>query len=91
MHFGKVQSDGRLEQVKGVTYSLDQFLGPELFESASLKDDDKSSVDSRSGCSQRHLYHVVIYLGPGDYHHFHSPVEWNVATRRHFPGNFLEV
>ena len=32
------------------------------------------------------LYHCVIYLAPGDYHGFHSPAEWDVSYRRHFPG-----
>ncbi|UYV77704.1 hypothetical protein LAZ67_15001993 [Cordylochernes scorpioides] len=32
------------------------------------------------------LYHCVIYLAPGDYHRFHSPVDWTVTARRHFPG-----
>lgn len=32
------------------------------------------------------LYHCVIYLAPGDYHCFHSPTDWTVSHRRHFPG-----
>lgn len=32
------------------------------------------------------LYHCVIYLAPGDYHRFHSPTDWTVCHRRHFPG-----
>jgi len=32
------------------------------------------------------LFHVVIYLAPGDYHCFHSPTDWKVVLRRHFPG-----
>jgi len=35
------------------------------------------------------LYHCVIYLAPGDYHCFHSPTDWRVSHRRHFPGRFL--
>jgi len=32
-----------------------------------------------------------LYLAPGDYHCFHSPVDWVVETRRHFPGELLSV
>lgn len=32
------------------------------------------------------LYEVTVYLAPGDYHRFHSPVHWNVNFRRHFQG-----
>ena len=32
------------------------------------------------------LYHLTIYLAPGDYHGFHSPTSWTAHTRRHFPG-----
>lgn len=53
------------------------------------------SVDS--GCTsfrdlllssaENDLFHVVIYLAPGDYHCFHSPTDWRVELRRHFPGS----
>ncbi|CAH0387869.1 unnamed protein product [Bemisia tabaci] len=37
------------------------------------------------------LYQIVVYLAPGDYHRFHSPVNWNVSFRRHFQGELLSV
>jgi phosphatidylserine decarboxylase len=37
------------------------------------------------------LYYAVIYLAPGDYHRFHSPVPWVVERRRHFAGELYSV
>jgi len=34
---------------------------------------------------------MVVYLAPGDYHRFHSPVSWVVNTRRHFAGELYSV
>ena len=32
------------------------------------------------------LHQCIIYLAPGDYHRFHSPADWTIFHRRHFPG-----
>lgn len=37
------------------------------------------------------LYYIVIYLAPGDYHRFHSPVSWVCTSRRHFAGELFSV
>ena len=33
----------------------------------------------------------MFYLAPGDYHGYHSPVNWTVTSRRHFVGNLFSV
>ncbi|XP_006782281.1 phosphatidylserine decarboxylase proenzyme, mitochondrial isoform X1 [Neolamprologus brichardi] len=89
LHFGRVKNS-EVEQVKGVTYSLEHFLGPQKRQckdsssSSSFRENLLSSPDSD-------LFHVVIYLAPGDYHCFHSPTDWRVELRRHFPGSLMSV
>lgn len=88
---GKVMAVGRtdassplplLEQIKGARYRLDEFLGqvPTFFGSQRKKQQDKTC-----------LYYCVLYLAPGDYHRIHSPADWLVSERRHFPGSLFPV
>ena len=76
LHLGRVGSDGRLEQIKGVSYPLHRFLGEQPGE---------GGVSPAVG-GERELHYVTMYLSPGDYHGFHSPANWRAHTRRHFPG-----
>ncbi|XP_055480105.1 phosphatidylserine decarboxylase proenzyme, mitochondrial isoform X3 [Psammomys obesus] len=91
--FGQVKNC-EVEQVKGVTYSLESFLGPRActedlpFLPASSRDSFRKQLVTREG---NELYHCVIYLAPGDYHCFHSPTDWTVSHRRHFPGSLMSV
>ncbi|XP_029194350.2 phosphatidylserine decarboxylase proenzyme, mitochondrial-like isoform X1 [Acropora millepora] len=82
LHFGVIENE-MIEQVKGITYSMQTFLGPNQQAASALKELDSSN--------NKRLYHCVIYLGPGDYHSFHSPSEWDVKSRRHFPGDLFSV
>ncbi|XP_055261735.1 phosphatidylserine decarboxylase proenzyme, mitochondrial isoform X4 [Moschus berezovskii] len=93
LSFGQVQNS-EVEQVKGVTYSLESFLGPRTatedlpFPPAAPHSSFRSQLVTREG---NELYHCVIYLAPGDYHCFHSPTDWTVSHRRHFPGSLMSV
>ncbi|EGG16425.1 phosphatidylserine decarboxylase [Cavenderia fasciculata] len=74
IYFGKVNKDS-LEQVKGLSYSLEQFLG-------------ESQSKQLAG---KNLYHIGIYLSPGDYHGVHNPTDWIVENSYHFPGYLFPV
>lgn len=130
IHFGRVETD-RIEQVKGLTYSLAAFLGPQSWKQKPVEQneknpqekiadenyryelchhhaDDAGSVGKTEICAEggaerdecqgqqqksaepTSLFHCIIYLSPGDYHRFHSPTEWQVFYRRHFPGELEE-
>lgn len=65
-----------IEQVKGVSYSLQAFLGSKPEEHAE---------------QSKKLHYVVVYLAPGDYHRFHSPTSWSINELRHFPGEFPQL
>ncbi|XP_068190704.1 phosphatidylserine decarboxylase proenzyme, mitochondrial isoform X3 [Antennarius striatus] len=86
LHFGRVKNS-EVEQVKGVTYSLENFLGPRKRQS----NDSSSFRDLLLSSPENDLFHVVVYLAPGDYHCFHSPTDWKVELRRHFPGSLMSV
>lgn len=114
LHFGRVKNS-EVEQVKGVTYSLANFLGPQKRQSGGktpdtsrccihpdvgrclqnllssrLRPDSPSSFrDLLLSSPDNDLFHIVVYLAPGDYHCFHSPTDWKVELRRHFPGEAL--
>ena len=91
LYFGRVEG-GRLEQVKGVTYKLQKFLGPDSSLAPYLgQTTDNTSSQQYPNAIQKELYHVIIYLGPGDYHHFHSPANWTANKRRHFPGECIHT
>lgn len=79
-----------MEQVKGVTYNLRQFLGDiNTLSDQSIrftKEDDDLYVKSLLKNSSNQLYQVTVYLAPGDYHRFHSPTDWEIEFRRHFQG-----
>ncbi|XP_028613968.1 phosphatidylserine decarboxylase proenzyme, mitochondrial isoform X2 [Grammomys surdaster] len=88
--FGQVKNS-EVEQVKGVTYSLESFLGPRAF-TEDLPFPPASSFRNQLVTREgNELYHCVIYLAPGDYHCFHSPTDWTVSHRRHFPGSLMSV
>jgi len=90
LHWGKIKDEGSVEQVKGVSYKLQHFLGNHK----NLTDVEVESISKPGETdepSSTCLYQCVLYLAPGDYHCFHSPADWKILTRRHFPGELLSV
>lgn len=150
LKFGKVNDDGAIEQVKGMTYRIDALLGStnskQITDSNHLTYGDNINHDdhlnflghlqnnTNDDCTARSndindqilvdidnqgdksflhpstskifqatkalmsplnsntdLFYCVIYLAPGDYHRFHSPVTWVTTLRRHFVGELYSV
>ncbi|XP_059619781.1 phosphatidylserine decarboxylase proenzyme, mitochondrial isoform X2 [Phlebotomus argentipes] len=87
LYFGPA-TDAHIEQVKGVSYSLEAFLGPPTWRR------DAQAAAFPQCCQHAEesaLYQCIIYLAPGDYHRFHSPAMWRPEVRRHFAGELLSV
>jgi len=81
---------GKVEQVKGVTYELESFLGENIWNKPQDNCEYHRSLLHHSHLNTT-LWQCIIYLAPGDYHRFHSPAEWHPCHRRHFPGELLSV
>ncbi|XP_026762120.2 phosphatidylserine decarboxylase proenzyme, mitochondrial [Galleria mellonella] len=86
LNCGPADTD-KIEQVKGVTYSLEEFLGDNKWS----KRKGDSYYDSLLTNKKNILHQCIIYLAPGDYHRFHSPCDWTATFRRHFSGKLLSV
>eukprot|EP01126_Amoeba_proteus_P053158 TRINITY_DN6466_c0_g1_i9.p1 TRINITY_DN6466_c0_g1~~TRINITY_DN6466_c0_g1_i9.p1 ORF type:complete len:509 (-),score=124.59 TRINITY_DN6466_c0_g1_i9:171-1697(-) len=90
VHYGVIEDEtDSIEQVKNVNFSLKEFMGPnsEIFDVIKRhRESRESGVDPN-----KQLYYCVIYLAPGDYHGYHSPVAWKIRERIHFPGNLFPV
>lgn len=59
-------------------------------------DDDEKVTAIESTFLQNHdgstnLFYIVLYLAPGDYHKFHSPVDFTITSRTHFSGDLYPV
>ena len=78
LHCGPITDEGQVEQVKGMTYSIEDFLG--------FNPKEKLAKDNTT-----RLVQITMYLAPGDYHCFHTPTDWKIDERRHFKGKLLSV
>lgn len=90
LHFGKVTGN-LVEQVKNVNYDLDLFLGPPSSSPDPINVEKAETGKISAMVGKHELWFLVIYLAPGDYHRFHSPCDWEINIRRHFPGYIYRV
>ncbi|KXH40159.1 phosphatidylserine decarboxylase [Colletotrichum salicis] len=108
-----VKTDEEFARVNGISYTVPSLLSGAAMSQrkGSLKDEaveppspsavsevradlalgEKPWYDLVSPDNKTSLYYAVIYLAPGDYHRFHSPANWVVERRRHFPGELYSV
>ncbi|KAK8177704.1 phosphatidylserine decarboxylase-domain-containing protein [Phyllosticta citrichinensis] len=105
-----IKAHEEFARVNGISYTLPNlFSGGEKSTKAQLTDQSTSSKPSSeaevradlalsrpwwspmSTQKPTALYYCVVYLAPGDYHRFHSPVSWVVESRRHFAGELYSV
>ncbi|KAJ3341095.1 phosphatidylserine decarboxylase 1 [Gonapodya sp. JEL0774] len=98
-HGGDIVSEKEFADVNGIQYSLSTLMGDGTGDANAYTEVPGSGTTS-SSTSAPHpsflkpdhaLYFAVVYLAPGDYHRFHSPVEWVVERSRHFVGELYSV
>lgn len=92
-------------KLNGISYSLDDFvgngaatdnesteqLGDAAARSATFGQMANADMWLPDLTTDKQLYYAVIYLAPGDYHRFHSPVNWVSQIRRHYVGELFSV
>lgn len=107
-----LSSDEEFANMNGISYTLPNlFSGPPSTSPSSSTTDQSTTPSPTSEAAVRKdlssntpwwsthpssaqstkLYYYVIYLAPGDYHRFHSPVSWVCTSRRHFAGELFSV
>ncbi|RYP56817.1 hypothetical protein DL771_011592 [Monosporascus sp. 5C6A] len=109
-----VAQDEEFARVNGISYTVPTLLsgGPKGGRAVAELEDQAADPSSPSAVSEVRadlalgerpwwdvlspdkrtaLYYAVVYLAPGDYHRFHSPVNWVVERRRHFAGELYSV
>ncbi|KIX07425.1 phosphatidylserine decarboxylase [Rhinocladiella mackenziei CBS 650.93] len=106
-----ITADEEFANMNGISYTLPNLFSGSQQASTSPKQDasTKSLPSSEAAVSadlattqpwwspfsspstDKKLYYVVVYLSPGDYHRFHSPVSWVCTARRHFAGELYSV
>ncbi|ETN46309.1 phosphatidylserine decarboxylase [Cyphellophora europaea CBS 101466] len=111
-----IRDDEEFANVNGISYTLPNlFTGassqqqqPHRPTDASTRPSSKSEAEvtadlattsapwwlpfgSADTTTPHRLYYIVVYLAPGDYHRFHSPVSWVCTSRRHFAGELYSV
>lgn len=96
-------SNLHIDQVKGLSYPLDVFLGPRhpfmRGLHASFAPTLNANMYAPGNCrplggesgGEFKIFYLSVYLSPGDYHWFHSPTDWTVEHRRHIPGDLFSV
>lgn len=75
--------------IKDQNYKLGELLMGDpnaVFDEETLYMFKKGQKDSKNS-----VYSVIFYLSPGDYHRYHSPVDFKVASRIHIAGHLYPV
>ncbi|KIW90118.1 phosphatidylserine decarboxylase [Cladophialophora bantiana CBS 173.52] len=107
-----ISADEEFANVNGISYTLPDLFSGSKSSSTQLQSHDASMPSAPSSeaavsadlasrqpwwsifshpTRSSNLYYAVVYLAPGDYHRFHSPVSWVCTARRHFAGELYSV
>jgi len=93
----KISSELHKEYIKEEWYSAKQFLGFNPFDEAKRITEERVNLIENTLSTKvtqipkKDMYICVLYLAPGDYHRFHSPVDWRIHNRIYYSGNYYPV
>ncbi|PLW13258.1 hypothetical protein PCANC_07119 [Puccinia coronata f. sp. avenae] len=88
----KTQHDGRTSPTTDASVDSQQPISRAgLASSVKVRSDIARGELEALPKSGNRMFFFVVYLAPGDYHRFHSPADWKVERRRHFPGELFSV
>jgi len=103
--YGEVEAGGRVDQIKGMSYKVEDLLGHALPNNSEGATSSLTTAATKGGKADAgagaagagvagnggKMYYYVLYLAPGDYHRMHSPADCVIEERRHFPGALYPV
>ncbi|CAK9294289.1 unnamed protein product [Gordionus sp. m RMFG-2023] len=94
-HYDKISKNSSAEPTTDITTDMEDLASKTveqiLLTTQTGEEIVKKTRDMLCLSPANELYYCIVYLAPGDYHGFHSPVDWIVIHRRHFPGELFSV
>jgi phosphatidylserine decarboxylase len=81
-HFGMVDDERVIRDVKGFNYSLSAFFGKDVANNV------HDLIEQKNNSA---MWYIICYLSPADCHRYFAPADITLNFRRHFTGRLQSV